>query len=124
MTRQLLVIDDEQVVREAVVDILDSVGIGVLQASNGREGLELFLEQREAIGMVLLDMKMPGWSGLETLRHLRQHAPHMPVLLSSGYSEEEARRGLEDDRHVDFLPKPYDFDALIAKVEAVLRASA
>lgn len=118
--KHVLVIDDEAVVREAVEDILESIDIVVLSASDGREGISLFQENSAKIEGVLLDMKMPGLSGPDTLRELRQIDPHVPVILSSGYSEDETKRAIADQGPAIFLPKPYNFDELINKVEELL----
>lgn len=119
-TKQLLVIDDEAVVREAVEDILESIDISVIAAANGREGVALFQSHHDQIDGILLDMKMPGLSGSETLRQLRQINPHVPVILSSGYSEEDTKKAIADQEPACFLPKPYNFEDLIKAVENLL----
>lgn len=119
-TKHVLVIDDEAVVREAVEDILESIDITVTAAANGQEGLALFQQQHDQIDGILLDMKMPGLSGPETLRQLRQINPHVPVILSSGYSEEETKEAIADQAPAHFLPKPYNFEDLINAVERLL----
>lgn len=118
--KKLLVIDDEEVVREAVQDILESVEIPVLLATNGREGLELFKTHHPDIKAVLLDMRMPGLSGPDTLRELRLIDPEIAVILSSGYSEDETKYAIHGSTNITFLPKPYHFDKLIHVVEQVL----
>lgn len=115
-----LVIDDEDIVREAIEDILDSVNINTLLAANGQEGIDLFIQHQERIQGILLDMKMPGLSGADTLNRLREIDPHIPIILSSGYSEEETRRSIIDQASVGFLPKPYNFDTLINKVQEII----
>jgi DNA-binding NtrC family response regulator len=115
-----LVIDDEEIVREAIEDILDSVGIKTLLAANGQQGIEVFKQHQERIQGILLDMKMPGLSGADTLKQLRTIDPAARVILSSGYSEEETRRSIIDESSVSFLPKPYNFDTLINKVREIM----
>ncbi len=119
-TKQILVIDDNAIVREAVEDILESIDITVWSAQDGREGITLFQANHQLINGILLDMKMPGLSGPETLRQLRQINPHVPIILSSGYSEEETKKAIADQEPAIFLPKPYSFDELIATIEALL----
>ena len=119
--KHVLVIDDEVVVREAVEDILESIDIVVISAGDGREGIALFQAHRDKISGILLDMKMPSLSGPDTLRELRQLDPHIPVILSSGYSEDETKKAIADQGPAIFLPKPYNFEELIAKVEELLR---
>lgn len=123
ITKQILVIDDEAIVREAVTDILESIDINVLSAADGYAGLALFQTHHQAIHGILLDMKMPGLSGPETLRQLRRINAHVPIILSSGYSEEETKKAIADQEPAIFLPKPYNFDELIATVVALLASS-
>ncbi|MBK8431540.1 MAG: response regulator [Chloroflexi bacterium] len=118
--KTILVIDDEEIVREAVQDILDTIGVQVLEAANGRTGIEVYRQNHDRIDAILLDMKMPGLSGAETLRQLREVDAAVPVILSSGYAEEETRRNIDDHKATTFLPKPYNFETLIEKVQQAL----
>jgi signal transduction histidine kinase/ActR/RegA family two-component response regulator len=119
-TRLVLVIDDEEPVREAVSDILGEEGIETLQAEDGRSGLELYQAHLLEIGLVILDLSMPGMSGQETFRELRQLNSAVPVLLSSGYSREEVARSFEDEGAASFLQKPYSMADLIRKVQELM----
>ena len=65
-------------------------------------------------------MKMPGLGGIETLHQLREIDPDITVILSSGYSEEEARRSVTDQMPTTFLPKPYTFETLVSKVKEIM----
>jgi CheY-like chemotaxis protein len=111
----VVIIDDEEPVREAVEEILRLEGIDVLGAADGMEGLSL-CRSREDIRLVLLDLSMPGLGGRETLREIKQMAPDLPVILSSGYSEAEALGALAADTLAGFLQKPYDAARLVAEV--------
>jgi signal transduction histidine kinase/ActR/RegA family two-component response regulator len=119
-TRLVLVIDDEEPVREAVSDILGEEGIETLQAEDGRSGLELYQAHLLEIGLVILDLSMPGMSGQETFRELRQLNSAVPVLLSSGYSREEVARSFGDEGVASFLQKPYSIADLIRKVQELM----
>jgi signal transduction histidine kinase/ActR/RegA family two-component response regulator len=118
--RLVLVIDDEEPVREAVSDILREEGIETLQAEDGRSGLELYQAHLLEIGLVILDLSMPGMSGQETFRELRQLNSAVPVLLSSGYSREEVARSFGDEGAASFLQKPYSIADLIRKVQELM----
>jgi signal transduction histidine kinase/ActR/RegA family two-component response regulator len=118
--RLVLVIDDEEPVREAVSDILREEGIETLQAEDGRSGLELYQAHLLEIGLVILDLSMPGMSGQETFRELRQLNSVVPVLLSSGYSREEVARSFGDEGAASFLQKPYSIADLIRKVQELM----
>ena len=112
----VLVIDDESPVREAVADILDFEKINVLSAANGFEGLKIYQERHNEIQLVLLDLSMPGMSGEETFRELRQFDAEVKVILSSGYTEAEVIDQFEQLGVVDFLKKPYDLAHLVAVI--------
>jgi PAS domain S-box-containing protein len=120
----VLVIDDEQVVREAVADALDLEGIPYRLAENGETGISLLREHGREIGLVILDLSMPGRSGEETFVELRKLDEGVPVVLSSGYAEEEARRRFAPRDLAGFLQKPYRFPTLVAEVRRCLRARA
>jgi len=116
----VLVIDDEELIRESIQDILDMTGIPTICAADGRAGVEIFKTKRSAVRAILLDMFMPVMSGTETLRKIRELDPHIPVILSSGYNERETRSHLGHDQDVIFLQKPYPIDTLIGKVRQAL----
>lgn len=116
----VLVVDDEEAVRQAVHDILLSQGIEVLLAGSGEAGLQLLRERGKDIHLVLLDLTMPGLSGEETFRQMRQLQPQMPVILSSGYNEIEATQRFVGKGLAGFLQKPYSRNALLEKVREYL----
>jgi two-component system, cell cycle sensor histidine kinase and response regulator CckA len=117
----VLVVDDEEAVRQAVTSILDSAGYLVLLASNGLEALELFQDAGEHIALVLLDMTMPVMDGEEPLLALRTVDPDVRVLLTSGYMEAETLGRFGDVGQVDFIQKPYQPASLMQKVARVLK---
>ena len=114
---QILVIDDEAPVREAVVDVLAVEGIHVLTAEDGQTGINLYQQQQQDIALVLLDIAMPGLSGTETHDRLRQISPTLPIILSSGYTSEptDVATALRHP-HTAFLQKPYRWDELLEKI--------
>lgn len=116
----LLVIDDESTVREAVKDILEMVGIDVLEAGNGVDGLAKFRGNQSSIKAILLDMQMPVMNGEETFHQLRQIDPEVRIIVSSGYNETDTMQHFVGSGLVSFLQKPYDLDQLIATVERVI----
>ncbi len=120
----VLVIDDEEVVREAVADALESEGIRYRLAADGDSGISVLREQGREIGLVLLDLSMPGRSGEETFAELRKLDGGVPVVLSSGYDEEEARRRFAPNDLAGFLQKPYRSPTLVAEVRRCLRPQA
>ena len=116
-SRALLVIDDEYPIREAVTDILALAQIPVIVAHDGLNGIALFRQHQAEIGLILLDLSMPGLSGEETLSQLLAFDPHIKIILSSGYSQSEVRNLLSNQRTVAFLQKPFGFQELIEIVQ-------
>lgn len=120
----VLLIDDEKAIRESVTDILTMDNIRVITAANGTEGIACFRQHQHQIGLVLLDLKMPGMSGEETLRALRQIDAQVRVILSSGYNETEVSHLFHEGEIMAFLQKPYNFALLTQRVRKALNSKA
>ncbi len=120
--RLALIIDDEEPVRDAVADILTLIEVGTITAANGHDGVTLYRERQAEIGVVLLDLKMPGMDGDATLAALQAIDPDVRVILSSGFAENDVARQFAGRGVADFLQKPYDIQTLLAKVQALLDA--
>ena len=99
--------------------MIQDVGFSVLTAKDGEEAIRLYREHRTEIACVLLDLTMPKMNGEETLRGLREISPGVRVVLTSGYGEEGATEHFAG-QGLAFIQKPYQFDALIAKIEAAV----
>jgi DNA-binding response OmpR family regulator len=114
----VLVIDDDADVRELVVDYLGRNDLRVSSGASGRELFEAF--DREAIDLVLLDLRLPGEDGMRLTRALRERAA-VPIVLLTGRDEEADRvMGLELGAD-DYVTKPFSPRELLARVRAVLR---
>lgn len=118
----VLVVDDEELVRELVCSILEQLGYTVLLASSGEEAVHLFSLVASEVRLVILDMTMPGMSGEETLRELKKTRRNVKVLLSSGFSEMEVMSRFGSIGLAGFLHKPYTVRDFVAKISAVLAA--
>lgn len=117
----VLVIDDEAPVREAVRDILGIANIQVLMAGDGREGLDRFESFQDQIDLVLLDLQMPVMDGEETYLALKQMAPDVKIILSSGYSKTEMAARFAGAGLAGFLQKPYNLQGLLQIVQGALQ---
>jgi signal transduction histidine kinase/CheY-like chemotaxis protein len=115
----VLVVDDEEGVRRMVTAALTEAGCEVVSATNGVEALKR-LAERPDIDVVLLDVMMPQMDGAQTLRLLRDRAPKIRVVLTSGYAERSVLDWLRVTEKVDFLKKPYRVEDVVAKVCEVL----
>ncbi len=116
----VLVIDDEEDVRDVVQAVLESRGVRVLTAPDGQRGLEVFKQNSADIDAVLLDMNMPGLPGPAVFEELLRVRPEVKVLLSTGYSEQEVAGHFARDRLAGFVHKPYTASMLVDKIGAAL----
>jgi PAS domain S-box-containing protein len=119
-TGTILVVDDEDVVRQTARHTLRRYGYEVVMASNGAEAVECYCGRPDAISLVLLDLTMPVMSGEETLKHLQNINPRVRVLLTSGYNEVEAVQRFAGKGLAGFIQKPYTASALAEKVKALI----
>ena len=113
----VLVVEDDANVRQVTVSTLESLGFSVKEAGSGDEAAAM-LKQDAGIQVVLSDVKMPGMTGIELGRLIRQHWPAVHVLLTSGY--------VDDDRvdEFEFIHKPFRAADLARKLEAMLAVKA
>ncbi|MEY4667248.1 MAG: hypothetical protein RIQ87_1028 [Chloroflexota bacterium] len=119
MLRQsILVVDDEPVIRTSVAEALASEGYTVLEASDGASGLAAFREGRP--DLVILDIMMPGLSGVEVCRLIRAESKTPIILLTARDAELDKVLGLEVGAD-DYVTKPFSLRELSARVRAVLR---
>jgi len=118
---RVLLVDDEEAVRGMVGEILENEGFEVLRAEDGSRGVALFEENRGGVDVVLLDLSMPGLSGEETFRRLRQIDPGVRVILSSGYDSDEAKGRFGSNPPAGFIQKPYRPEQLVAEIDRCLR---
>jgi PAS domain S-box-containing protein len=108
----VLVVDDEPMVLAFVEEGLKRLGYQVLTAVDGRQACEVYSSHSQQIDMVLLDMVMPGTTGLEACRRLREINPKVKVILSSGYSSGEIVREARLAGAIGFIAKPYSLEEL------------
>lgn len=123
MTIKILVVDDNQVSRELIREVLNSPDQVVLEAENGEEALEMILAERPDI--VLLDIQIPAFDGFEVLRRLRSDPrfDNLPVIALSAYAmqrdyEKALKLGFDD-----YITKPIDISALRVRIEEILHTN-
>jgi DNA-binding response OmpR family regulator len=119
---RLLLVDDEEEFRRATVPTLSRRGFTVAEAADGEQAISAVRKQRPDV--VLLDLKMPGLSGIETLKKIRALAPALPVIILTGHgSYDDALAGIRLDI-VDFLQKPMNVEELARKIHDLLHRGA
>jgi PAS domain S-box-containing protein len=116
----VLLVDDEEAIRQVGQELLETMGYRVLLANDGKEAVELYQKNRNNIDMVLLDMVMPNMGGGEAYDRMKEINPDIKVLLSSGYSiEGEATQILERGCN-GFIQKPFTMKKLSGKIRGIL----
>jgi PAS domain S-box-containing protein len=108
----VLVVDDEPMVLAFVEEGLKRLGYQVLTAVDGRQACEVYSSHSQQVDIVLLDMVMPGTTGLEACRRLREVNPNAKVILSSGYTSAEVVREARLAGAIGFIGKPYSLEEL------------
>jgi DNA-binding NtrC family response regulator len=115
---QVLIVDDEKVMQESCSRILMKEGYRFYTVNSGEEAIEEF--GRESYDLVLLDLKMPGMGGIETLRRLKEMEPGVTVLIITGYpSIETAVKAIKLGAY-DYITKPFTPDALRVAINRAL----
>ncbi|MFH1811152.1 MAG: response regulator [Pseudomonadota bacterium] len=115
---RLLLIDDEDEFRAATSQALTRRGFVVVEAETGEHGLQLL--ERQQVDVIVLDLRMPGLSGIDTLELMRQRGMHAPVIILTGHGGlDDAVAGIRLGI-VDFLQKPVDIDRLAAQIRSTM----
>lgn len=116
----ILVAEDEEIIRELLIEMLDSGGYQVISAENGKEALEIYNKQFKQIDLVILDIDMPELNGKEAFLKFKEINPDVKVLLSSGYSQETSTQDILSEGVLGFLQKPYGVNDLLNKIRHVM----
>lgn len=104
----VLLVDDEQVLRDMGTALLEAMGFNAVTAENGHRAIEIYRQHGKKIGAVLLDLTMPEMGGIETYRELRKLSTIIPVIICSGFTLESVEDVIADDPHACFVQKPYN----------------
>jgi two-component system, cell cycle sensor histidine kinase and response regulator CckA len=118
--RTVLLVDDEEDVREVTAHMLEHLGCSVLVAGDGREGVEMFRAHAKTIDAVILDLTLPRLSGEHAFREIRHIRPDARVILMSGYNEQMATGRLTEPGLAGFLRKPFSAAELRSTVDRAL----
>lgn len=117
--RTILVVEDNGALRRLMLRILEGCGYAVLEAANGAQGLELF-QQRGTVDLAILDMVMPGMSGLDVAAEIERQKPGIKILYVSGHTASVAIDSISRRSPDNVLLKPFDAADLIDRVAQLL----
>lgn len=120
MTKHILLVDDDALMRRSLAFNLEQAGYRVNTAASAEDGLALI--QRDLPDLVLLDIGLPGMDGLDALRHFQERAAVPIIFLTARRRELDQALGLELGAD-DYVTKPFDLNVLLARIKAVLRRS-
>ena len=121
----VLVVDDEEGVREVAERMLEELGFDTISAIDGRDALEVIQRIGDRVTAVLLDLSMPRMGGQETFRHLRAHFPQLPIIMMSGYTEEAVASQVTGSGPgmAVFLQKPFLAEDLIGVLRPMVEVA-
>jgi len=108
----ILVIDDEEIIRNVARDILHELGYDTILASSGKEGVKIYADKKDFIDLVILDMIMPEMEGKETFKKLKEINPDVKILISSGYNQDSLPEQVMDSGEAGFIQKPYNINEI------------
>ena len=119
-TETILVVDDDDEIRELTTEILEDSGYQVLGTASGEQALELFKDQAAKVDLVLMDLNMPGMGGGQCTRKMIEINPQAKVLVTSGYPASGHGREASELGAKDFISKPFQTKELLTRIREVL----
>jgi len=122
-TETVLLVEDEEPVREVSARLLRRAGYTVIEAYDGNNALAAFNDNKRSIDILVTDMMMPGMGGRELARSVRASSRELPIVFMSGYTDdEELRKSVLDSRSA-FIEKPFTPELLLAKLREALASN-
>ncbi|MGE5314391.1 MAG: response regulator [Acidobacteriota bacterium] len=116
----ILIVDDEQFIRDTISDILRDYGYSVIEASNGVEALQIYAARRREIALVITDLGMPGISGEELFVKLQQIDPDVKAIVSTGYLEHLTKHDMLEMGVREVIQKPFNIAQILNAVRGVI----
>lgn len=120
MAKNILVIDDEELIVKSLSKLLEKNGYAVLVAKNGQDALAMVEE--ENFDLIIADIRMPGMNGVEIIEEVcGKLKKNIPTIFITGYSDEEIKKKAKTLKPVAYIYKPFDIQELVGKVKEVLK---
>ncbi len=119
----ILLVDDEEPIRTLGRTMLERMGFSVFSAANGIEAVEIFRKYKNQIACIILDLTMPHMDGDETFRKMRFIRPDIPIIMSSGYNEQDVVNRFLGKGMSGFIQKPYHLSTLAEALKKVITGS-
>jgi len=123
MAKNILVIDDEELIIKSLTRLLEKNGLNVFVAKSGEDAL--IITEEEGFDLIIADIRMPGMNGAETVKAIyksleKQNRPKIPVIFITGYADEKSHNEVKSLKPVAYIYKPFDISELVGKVKEVL----
>ncbi len=121
---KILIVDDEQDVREIFQNRLEKAGYNILTAENGEDAISTLRSEDNMVNVALIfcDIRMPKVNGIECIDFLRDQAPGIPIVVVTGYPDTEVAKDLLNKGIKHYLVKPLDKDKMLSMVEKIIAA--
>lgn len=116
----ILLVDDDNMIRDFESGTLVKYGYNVLEADSGEQALEVYRKRKEDISLIILDLNMPGMGGIRCFDELLRMDPAVKVLISTGYSIDGREREKLMARAVEFIEKPFGFKQMLKRLREIL----
>jgi two-component system, cell cycle sensor histidine kinase and response regulator CckA len=120
----VLVVEDEESLRDLLRLVLEGNGIKVLQAADGVEAVEVFIAHQDEIGIVLSDIGLPRLGGWDAFLKMKEINPKVKGVLASGFFNPDVRTEIIKSGAVDFIQKPYNSGQIVKMMQDLLRETA
>ena len=116
----VMIVDDEDFVTFLAQRVLADAGYRVITAKDGFQAIEIFRKLKDEIALIILDFTMPVMDGADVFNELLQIDPQVPVVLSSGFAEQDRLRAMLSRGLRGFMPKPYTQEKILTQIRATL----
>jgi len=115
---KILIVDDDDGVREMLADFFEVLGFRSIVACNGREALDIL--DKHQVSLVISDIKMPVMDGIEMLRRIKKRHTDLDVILITGYEPDYSRNSVKEAGASDYIAKPFNIDLIERKVRLIM----
>ena len=116
----ILLVDDEEIIRDACVDILSEFGYSTIATPDGHTALDTYKKQKENIALAIIDLGMPNMDGKELLQHLLILNPEIKVIIASGYVDDGTKKEMLRKGAKDVIGKPFGVNELLETIRKAL----
>ena len=114
--KKVLIVDDEEYLRQILVDVMDINDIDSIAVDEGQKAVEVYKKEKNIIGLVLIDLILPRETGIDTYKNLCKINPDVKVIFMSGLGDKDTLQTIPNHEEFIFLKKPFSMDEVTEKV--------